>query len=225
LQYKVITMTSQQTAIEHLRVIRSLLEKSQTYRSISAPAALFGGTLALVAAFASLRFENGDVTSKLTTERLLLSWLSILGITTAVNFFLLHREATGRGQPFVSEGMRTALRAFLPPMLVGGVLGICLILLRGEASLGALVWVLCYGLALLSTSHFSPRSLLRLGWAFLVVGLGFTLWHLSRPIQVSPEAQTAMASLYLGATFGALHIAYAVAVFLRRPPTREMTEA
>jgi hypothetical protein len=110
-------------------------------------------------------------------------------------------------------------------MLVGGVLGICLILLRGEASLGALVWVLCYGLALLSTSHFSPRSLLRLGWAFLVVGLGFTLWHLSRPIQVSPEAQTAMASLYLGATFGALHIAYAVAVFLRRPPTLEMTEA
>ena len=225
MHYKVIAMTSQQTAIEHLRVIRSLLEKSQTYRSISAPAALFGGTLALLAALASLRISHGVITSKLTPDGLLVCWLSILVITTALNFFLLHREASGRAQPFVSEGMRTALRAFLPPMLVGGVLGICLIALRGDTSLAALVWVLCYGLALLSTSHFSPRSLLRLGWGFLVVGLSFTLWHLSQPIQITAEEQTALASLYLGATFGALHIAYAVAVFTRRPPTLENTEA
>jgi hypothetical protein len=218
-------MTSQQTAIEHLRVIRSLLEKSQTYRSISAPAALFGGTLALVAALASLQTVNGALVSKLTADGLLVCWLSILGITTALNFYLLHREAAGRAQPFVSEGMRTALRAFLPPMLVGGVLGICLITLRGDTSLAALIWVLCYGLALLSTSHFSPRSLLRLGWAFLLVGLGFTVWHLSHPIQASQDAQTALASLYLGATFGALHIAYAIAVFVRRPQTLENIEA
>lgn len=202
-------MTTQQTALEHLRVIRSLLEKSQVYRAVSAPAALCGGVLALAASFTA--FDATPV----STDPFLAKWLTILGITTALNFFLLHREAVSRSQPFFSEGMRMALRAFLPPMLVGGVLGVCLICFRGDVNTGSLVWILCYALALLSTAHFSPRSLVRLGWAFLIVGVTLTIWHFSQ----TPVTGQNHSALFLGSTFGLLHIAYAVAVFVRKPAT------
>lgn len=218
-------MNSQQTAIEHLRVIRSLLERSQTYRSISAPAALFGGGLSLVVALGSVNMDSSGLTSRISPQVLLGVWLVILGVTTLLNLVLLYRDAAKRAQPFISDGMRTALRAFAPPMLVGGVLGICEIVFRSDATLAALIWILCYGLALLSTSHFSPRSLLRLGWAFLGLGLLLTFWHFSRSAGSSSSHQTALASLYLGATFGALHIAYAVAVFLRKPPSSDFSNA
>ena len=207
-------MTSQQTAIEHLRVIRSLLEKSQVYRAVSAPAALCGGLLALAASYAALHAH------KFSTHLFLVQWLVILGITSALNFFLLHREAIGRSQPFFSEGMRMALRAFLPPMLVGGVLGVCLIWFSDDVNLASLVWILCYGLALLSTSHFSPRSLVRLGWAFLIVGSVLTIEYFAQVGFASPISSTTPASLFLGSTFGLLHVAYAVAVFVRKPATQ-----
>ena len=218
-------MTSQQTAIEHLRVIRSLLERSQTYRAISAPAALFGGGVALAVALSSVRIDSTGIVSKVSPTGLLGIWLGILGITTVLNFFLLYRDAAQRGQSFVSDGMHTALRAFVPPMLVGGVVGICAIVFRADAPLAALIWILCYGLALLSTAHFSPRSLLRLGWAFLGLGLALTLWHFSKVENPLARHRTALASLYLGATFGALHIAYAVAVFLRKPAPLDPPDA
>ena len=206
-------MTTQQTALEHLRVIRSLLEKAQVYRAVSAPAALCGGLLALAVSVISLK------SASFNAHAFLFQWLAILAITSALNFFLLHREAVSRSQPFFSEGMRMALRAFLPPMLVGGVLGICLIWFRGDANLGSLVWILCYGLALLSTSPFSPRSLVRLGWAFLIVGSALTIWYLTQIDPGLTQAGATSASIFLGVTFGLLHIAYAVAVFVRKPAT------
>lgn len=204
-------MTTQQTALEHLRVIRSLLEKSQAYRAISAPAALCGGILAVIASFFWI---NAD---KLVARAFLFHWMAILAITTALNFFLLHREASSRAQPFVSEGMRMALRAFLPPMLVGGVLGVSLIWFNQDVTLASLVWILCYALALLSTSHFSPRSLVRLGWAFLLAGTALTVWFFACGQQCAGASQASMASVFLGSTFGMLHIAYAIAVFVRKP--------
>lgn len=210
-------MTTQQTALEHLRVIRSLLEKSQVYRAISAPAALCGGVLALIAAAMTADVFHLPLNGKMAPRTFLALWLAILAVTTLLNFYLLHREATNRAQPFFSEGMRMALRSFLPPMLVGGVLGVGLIWFKDDVKLASLVWILCYALALLSTSHFSPRSLVRLGWAFLVVGVALTLVFFTKGGLGMAQNAATTASIFLGLTFGLLHIAYAVAVFVRKP--------
>ncbi len=211
-------MTTQQTALEHLRVIRSLLEKSQAYRAISAPAALGGGVLALVVSAIALN------TDKFSARHFLFEWLGILVVVTALNFFLLHREASARARPFVSEGMRMALRAFFPPMIVGGLLGVGLIWFRNDVRLASLIWILCYGLALLATAHFSPRSLVRLGWAFLVTGMALSVWFFTAGASAKTGADGTVAYLFLGTTFGVLHIMYAVAVFVRSPKEQD-TEA
>jgi hypothetical protein len=218
-------MSTTDAALENLRIIRSLMEKAHIYRAVSAPAALTGGALALVAsAWPVWHALANHGAAAMCDQCFLYTWLIILGIASALNIFLLAKEAARRGQPFVSEGMRMALRAFAPPMLVGGVVGIGLVVSLHNLTLAALIWGLCYGLALLSTASFSPRSLIRLGWAFVITGLLlFLIWTANRDVDLL-SSDLGPASLVMGLTFGLLHVIYALAVFLTKKPAEAQPE-
>ena len=209
-------MTTTEAALENLRIIRSLMEKAHIYRAVSAPAALAGGLLAVLASAWPVQhaaMHNGDAV--MGDFQFLFVWLAILGIASVLNVLLLAREARQRGQPFVSEGMRMALRALAPPMIVGGSVGIGLIVFLHNLTLATLIWVLCYGLALLATKSFSPRSITRLGWAFVVAGLiMFFAWAAFDGIHLMTY-DIGPASLVMGLTFGLLHLLYAGAVVMR----------
>jgi hypothetical protein len=103
-------------------------------------------------------------------------------------------------------------------MTVGGVVGIGLIIYLENMTMAALLWILCYGLALVATANFSPRSLVRLGWCFVVAGLGMFWTWASNPDIRMLLTDEAPASLAMGLTFGVLHIAYGVAVALNKKP-------
>lgn len=212
-------MSTTEAALENLRIIRSLMEKAHIYRAVSAPAAMTGGVLALLAAAWPVQHAISGKGESLFGDSVFLGlWLGIFGVATAMNLALLAREAARRSQPFVSEGMRMALRAIAPPMLVGGVVGIGLIAILHDLTLAALIWVLCYGLALLATAGFSPRSLVRLGWAFVTAGLVlFLAWATTGDIRLL-SSDEAPASAVMGLTFGLLHVIYALAVFFTKKP-------
>ncbi len=213
-------MSTHDTALEHLRIIRSLMERAQTYRAISAPAALFGGVLGTIAAALGIMADAAPLSWSPT--KLLWIWLLLLILSSGLNLALLFQSAARRSQPLLSEGMVTAMRAITPPMLVGGVLGFCFIIYRGDAVLASLIWINTYALGLLATGTFSPRSIRRLGRAFLCAGLSLSLVWFHRPDLLPWHGNVARASLFLGLTFGLLHIAYAVAVFSR--PYKSPTE-
>ncbi len=219
-------MSTTEAALENLRIIRSLMEKAHIYRAVSAPAALTGGILGLAAAAWPVQHALATQGQPAMCELCFLgTWLAILAVASVLNVVLLAKEAARRGQPFVSEGMRMALRGFAPPMLVGGVVGIGLIVFLHNLTLAALVWVLCYGLGLLSTASFSPRSLVRLGWAFVLSGLGlFLAWAANSDIRLL-SSDEGPASLVMGLTFGVLHLVYALAVFLSRKTPVEVPAA
>ena len=212
-------MSTTEAALENLRIIRSLMEKAHIYRAVSAPAAMTGGVLALLAAAWPVQHAISGKGESLFGDSVFLGlWRGIFGGATAMNLALLAREAARRSQPFVSEGMRMALRAIAPPMLVGGVVGIGLIVILHDLTLAALIWVLCYGLALLATAGFSPRSLVRLGWAFVMAGLVlFLAWATTGDIRLL-SSDEAPASAVMGLTFGLLHVIYALAVFFTKKP-------
>jgi hypothetical protein len=215
-------MSQTQAAIEHLRVIRSLMEKAHIYRAVSAPAALLGGVLALGATLwpvVHAAQTHGDAAFSNTT--FLIIWHGILAACTVLNVVLLAREAKRRDQAFVSEGMKMALRAVSPPLIVGGVLAGGLVIWLQNLTLAALIWVLCYGLALLATASFSPKSLTRLGWAFVIAGLVlFFVWAANGEVR-DLRTDLGPASLVMALTFGLLHVVYAIAVFVSRPKGEE----
>ena len=198
-------MIDRSEAEEHLRVIRSLMEKATVYRAISAPGALIAGlcavaqTAAALAGFRILFLEG---------------WLSVLGIATVANLALLWRDATRRGEIFVSNGMRVAMRAMLPGLLAGGV--IAFLETEGSFALTASLWVLFYGISLLAASHFAPKAICWLGRVFFVAGAALVLSGALAFDWWQGANQELVAHLIMGSTFGIFHLAYAACTWPRR---------
>jgi len=195
-------------AEDHLRVIRSLMEKATIYRALSAPTALVGGLASVVVGgllFARWRLFPGTVSGR---AWFLVGWGAVLLVTALANTFFLWRDARRRGDPFISNGMRHALLAMAPAIFCGAGLSTLLIGWRIDLLLPP-IWMLCYGLALIATRGFAPCSIQRLGWAFLIAG--FVVLFL---LTEGRCTQTA-ANLEMVATFGLFHLIYAACTWPR----------
>ena len=88
-------------------------------------------------------------------------------------------------------------------------LTLCCFRVRGPTFFGDCRTIF-YGLALLATAHFSPRSLVILGWAFLLAGLTAVL------LLHANLSSRQMGSCLMGATFGLFHLAYAACTWPRK---------
>lgn len=206
-------MLNPQSAEEHLRVIRSLMEKATVYRAISAHAALIAGGVALLAVILLPDLHDGPLGEAWNFR---LKWLVVLVLSAAGNFYFLHRDAERRGEAFVSPGMRMALRAMSPALLFGAVFTV--IMPEEEV---VPFWQMSYGLALLSTVHFAPRSLERLGWAFLAVGLSMAMWIAFGPNDPLVGGRFHVPDVAMALTFGLFHLVYAACTW----PVRETDSA
>ena len=202
-------------AEENLRVIRTLMERASTYRAISAPTALVGGVLALLSA---IFIAKADVLlgQPLRSRQFTLIWIGDLIVTLIVNAFFVSREAKNSGRPFVSPGMKLALRAIAPTLIVPAIYTVWFLKLGylsgSELNLVA-IWIVFYGLALLSTALFAPRSLALLGWAFLLTGVSIPV-----TAEFVDGLSTNTANFFMGITFAGYHLIYAG--FTRAPRER-----
>lgn len=204
-------MTDSESALEHLKLIRSLMEKATVYRAVSAPTALVGGGLAtLLGAFLWVRGEAYSV------SMVLWIWLGAFVVLNVFHHGLIWLTAKRGGDPYSSPGLRMAMKAISPPLLLGGVVGICLGFGTGQDLIGATsAWISFYGVALLATSGFSPRSLRVLGFVITVVGMavwGWHAWHGSLPTGNPQRWSAALMAL----TFGVFHLIYGTFVRLQQ---------
>ncbi len=205
-------MPTSTEAEEHLRVIRSLMERATIYRAISAPAALLGGTVSVaVAAVAWFLSGYRALGAGLPFTN---TWLVVLAMTSVANLWLLRRDALRRGEIFVSPGMRLALRAMMPALLAGGL---CVFLkVDGGGLTLATLWLLLYGVSLLAAAHFAPRSIRFLGRIFFCTGAlllvgGVLIFDRWQGAQLE-----LLAHLLMGATFGVFHLVYAACIWPRK---------
>ena len=191
------------------------MERATVYRAISAPTALVAGSLSILVTAAI--YWNNEVSPwfgrTIRGRTFAKMWIAVLIVTVAANTFFIWREARKTGRPFVSSGMKLALRGIAPCVLIPaaftgwffatGYLG------AAELDL-VVIWIVTYGLALLSTAVFAPRSLALLGWAFLLSGLAVpAITNLVENFSVDVPV-TAM-----GITFGLYHVIYAACTWPR----------
>jgi len=209
-------MIDQQTAARDLHAIRSLLERATLYRTISGPTALFGAVLSLLTALAlgALSLTSAPIGG----FGFVLLWIVVLVVTTTFNFALIHRDSVRRDESFLSSGMRLALRTIAPPMFVGGIIGITLALRFDQSAFAAIVWILCYGLALCATAGFAPKSIKLLGAAFIASGAGLLpIWYVVDTF-IAP-ASIFLGAAFMGSTFGLLHLIYGICVVFAKEPS------
>lgn len=214
-------MDERAAAEEHLRVIRSVMERATIYRAISAPTAICGGLLSLALSTLIYR-ENSRGGSGLlhlsypdAPHHFILIWLMVLAATLLANTFFIWRKTQREGGPFFTAGLKLAIASASPVLMVAAVL--TSLFWRSEETTEALpmlvtVWIVCYGLALLSTANFAPPSLRVLGWAFLIAGVACLV--LTGPL-FNPEPAR-RATLTMAICFGVFHLIYGVATWPRK---------
>ncbi|MEY2486575.1 MAG: hypothetical protein QOH39_2223 [Verrucomicrobiota bacterium] len=211
-------MSQPADAEENLRVIRQLMERATVYRAVSSPSALVAGLLSILAAGGV--YFNNEI--KLVLGRAVgprefaLLWVIVLILAGLANAFFLGREARASGRPFISAGMRLALRAIAPTLVIPAAFTLWFFqtgYLGGQELELVVVWVAFYGLALLSTGLFAPRSLVILGWAMLLTALSVPVigGAIDRLTDDVPDT-------VMGITFGFYHLIYAVATWASSGP-------
>ncbi len=198
-------MIERSEAEEHLRVIRSLMEKATIYRAISAPGALIGGGLSLAAAAVGVRLARPEVP---------LVWGAVLIFTTLANLVLLRRDRHEGETGFLTQRMALALRGMLPALLAGGLV----VLLEIEGGWAAItsLWTLLYGVSLLAAAHFAPKSICWLGRAFFGAGAGLLAAGTFVFDHWCGSDQVLAAHAIMGCTFGLFHLIYAACTWPRR---------
>jgi len=221
-------MNEQERAEEHLKTIRRLMERATIYRAISAPSALVGGLLSLAASFATWVHLNPAVPGTDHKNFYLWLWLLVLVLTAATNTLFIVLGAKKRNEPVFSASMKAALIALAPALLLGAVLTCLLAAADDDPGLylfQSVIWATCYGLGLLATGHFAPRSLTLLGWAFLSAGIaGFTWMYLDLAGGTTYSfgyGSALPSTLFMATTFGLFHLIYAAGAWPRKGATQE----
>lgn len=191
-------MTTREEAAEQLRVIRSMMERATIFRALSGETALIGGAAALAAAW-------------LSEGKLGWAWAAwwIIGLLAvlAFNVFQLFRLGPSHQKPFWSSGLKLAIRGAAPSIIAGGFLGL-LFVRSGSDKAASCMWILHYGLALLAIREFAPRSMVWLGWAFVIFGVTSLAGVADTVDLLSEWAAKVNGSQLMAVGFGGFHLIY-----------------
>jgi hypothetical protein len=232
-------MNEQERAEEHLRTIRRLMERATIYRAISAPTALVGGLLSLAASWVYFRASDLlDWSSPVFLPPInffLPLWLLVFLLTAGANTLFIVIGAKKRNEPVFSASMKAALIALMPGLIAGAILTLCFGGLIWDPALNftiSIAWAACYGLGLLATSHFAPRSLILLGWAFFLSSIvGMLLLRFGGLLTLriggvymfeGPTFRHHLGTLFMALTFGLFHLIYAACAWPRKGAAPEL---
>lgn len=200
--------------LETLTEIRSLMERSSRFISLSGLSGVFAGVFALLGAAAAY-YRLGLSLSSPNYYRyaqdpagnpdpdfyrfFVVTALLVLGASLVVCFLLTYRKARRLGLPLWDATARRLAANLLLPLVVGGLF--CLALLyHGQVGLVAPATLLFYGLALLNASKYTLRDLRYLAICEMALGLlaAFFIGY---------------GLLFWAFGFGVLHIVYGVVMY------------
>jgi hypothetical protein len=203
-------MNGNESIDQRANTLRQLIVRAGIYRAIFARAALFTGILSLVIAFGiylndETKFNIGRA---IRAREFAAIWILVLFFSLGAFLFLLSREAKRAERAFPSAEFKLALhqiKAFpiIPAAFTGwffttGYLG------AQELDL-VVVWMVFYGLILLSTALFAPRGIIGLGWAFILTSLSVPVITNVIESYFSIDVPNVLMAL----CFGAYHLIYA----------------
>lgn len=184
-------MTDSQQHLDDLNQIRTLMERSSRFISLSGLSGVFAGIFALIGAFAALKAMTGgyqvfDYGNRLpfaiTTDLLffiMLDAIMVLVLSISAAVFFTTRKAKKQGLPLWDAKAFRMLANMAIPLVAGGVF--CLILMyhslsvsSGSYRIFALIapcTLLFYGFALLNASNYTLDEIRWLGISQIILGL------------------------------------------------------
>ena len=177
---------SDQDYLNELSEIKSLMNRSTRFISLSGLSGIMAGIYALIGAGLSLVFVNPTHENYINLSSwnfklmlILLGSVALLSVGTAL--ILSMRKAKKNGEQLWDATTQRLLINFLIPMVTGGIY-IIIKLQSQHYGLTAALMLIFYGLALVNASKYTVGNSRYLGYAQLILGLicaampGFGFW-------------------------------------------------
>jgi hypothetical protein len=174
-------MKEKQDYIRDIAKVRSMMERSSKFLSLSGFACIMAGIYALGGAYIAYKVfgfnSNGigygapgsaDLSGELIKVIFLATLVLFLALGTAI--FLSSRKAAKRGEKLWNPATKLVLINMAVPLIVGGLL-ILVMISRGLVGLVAPMSLIFYGLALYNASQFTYEEVRSLGLIQIVLGL------------------------------------------------------
>ncbi|MDH6307748.1 hypothetical protein M2451_000197 [Dysgonomonas sp. PFB1-18] len=160
-----------ETNLDDIKHIRSMMERSSKFLSLSGMSGVSAGTVALLGALGTHYILKGSftITGSVVYDLVLLAILVIIG-AAVVGFYFCDRKAKKNGSKLWMPVTWQALKDFSVPMVVGGLF--CLILL--SKSIWCLIapsMLIFYGLSLIYAGDRTYRDVKMLGVCEIILGL------------------------------------------------------
>ncbi|SDM26823.1 hypothetical protein SAMN05421813_108163 [Daejeonella rubra] len=178
-----------------LASIRSLMERSSRFLSLSGLSGVMAGIYALIGAsigysivtkkYGSLTISDSYSDNSLVYHQLLLIASAILLLSVLTCLLLSIRQAKKKGENYWNPVSKRLISSMAIPLFTGGLF-IIILLLKAEYNLIASACLIFYGLSLISASQYTFSDVKWLGFCQITLGLlaalipeyGLILWAL-----------------------------------------------
>jgi hypothetical protein len=170
-------MKNEQDYARELTEIRSMMERSSRFSTLSAWAGIMAGVYALAGAFIAWKYFDFNPGKIIYTESelsvlpeivLLAVFIFILAAVSAIYFS--HKRADKRGEKLWNATSRRLLENMAVPLITGGLL-IVVLISKGFIGLIAPATLIFYGLALYSAGKLTYDEVRILGVIQIILGL------------------------------------------------------
>jgi hypothetical protein len=200
-------MKKGQDYIQDIAEIRSMMERSSKFLSLSGWAGIMAGLYALVGAYITysvfdfrpnaIHYEtSGNGTLPPNILSILFLAVAVLTLSVGTAVVLSAKKASKNGEKIWNATSRRLLVTTAVPLAAGGIL-ILLLMMKGMTGLAAPLTLIFYCLALFSASKFTYDDVRSLGLIQVLLGLA-GIWAIEWSI------------LFWAVGFGLVHIIYGI---------------
>jgi hypothetical protein len=195
--------------LQDISDIRSMMERSSRFISLSGLSGIFAGTFALIGAFVAHQFLlKNAVEGKLQSlgvdspivQFLLLDAFLVLVLSLGFSIYFTAKQTQKKGLKLWDNTSKRLLSSMLVPLATGGLF--CIILLFNASQLISSATLVFYGLALVSASKHTFDNVKYLGFVQIALGLACG-WVHYWPYSL----------LFWAMGFGVCHIVYGIVMY------------
>lgn len=204
-------MESSKQYLEDITEIKSMMERSSRFISLSGLSGIFAGIFALIGAglvYNRMYTASGDLYKRVYVNSysndvnfMIIVAVSVLLLALVTGIIFTTRKARKQNIKTWDNTTKRLLINLMIPLIAGGL--ICLMLLKGHYyTLVAPATLVFYGLALINASHHTYRDIRYLGMSELALGL-------------IASSFIGYGLLFWAIGFGVLHIIYGTMMYLK----------
>lgn len=181
-------------AMDNLRFIRETMERAGSFTAVSGWGQVVIGGVGLAAAAVAWQMT--------TPGAWLATWMIAALLAAVVGVLTTGYKARAAQMPLLSGPARKFALSLAPPLAAGAVLTAVFFLAGLTAPLAGM-WLLLYGVGIMTAGSYSVRAVPVMGFCFMLLGT------------VALFSPLAWADAFMAAGFGGLHVAFGTLIARR----------